>query len=104
MSGDEFTRAIRERVWTGENGQPLEMAPDIFREFLHRGVTSFRFFSQRLEQDVIQISGQTAAQLVDGRVASATDCCRSWRMIFGRACFTSCIDSREGDTGFERLC
>ncbi len=43
------------------------MSAHVFRELFHGGVAAFRFFAQGLQNDVVQVSGERAAELLTPR-------------------------------------
>src|SRR4030095_15759481 len=58
MTPHEFPGSIHNRVTSGHDRQSTEVASNVFRELLDRGISTYGLLAQRLEHDGVEISGE----------------------------------------------
>src|SRR5438093_536684 len=103
MPSDKLSRAITERVLARDDRQAFEMATNVFRELFDGGVAPLWFFSQRHQNDIVEIAAEHAAQLLGLRVARFTYQFRRNRdrgYSVGGCCF---FDTTDRGAGFLRI-
>src|SRR5213080_568490 len=58
ISAHELSGPITNRVFARPNWSRCHMASNVFRKLLDRLVTAFRFFAQRHQHDVVEITAE----------------------------------------------